>query len=128
MSHGHGHGTPRRDSRRRLYPAPRSGTRADRGYMVVQVVVSLTSGSLALLSDAAHMGTDVLGLGAGAGRGRPGEPPPAASQRTYGNYRLEVLAAVINGLLLFGGAAAYVFVEAIQRIADPPPRSPAFRC
>ncbi|GAY12609.1 cobalt-zinc-cadmium resistance protein CzcD [Pseudonocardia sp. N23] len=117
MSHGHGHGTPGATAGagyiRRLGLA--LGLTA--AYMVVQVVVSLTSGSLALLSDAAHMGTDVLGLGLAlaavvlANR-------PAASQRTYGNYRLEVLAAVINGLLLFG-AAAYVFVEAIQRIADP---------
>lgn len=86
-------------------------------YMVVQIVVGLAAGSLALLSDAAHMGTDVLGLGLALAAvvlaNRPG-----ATQRTFGNYRLEVLAAVINGLLLFA-AAAYVFVEAIRRLAEP---------
>nr|WP_245774004.1 cation diffusion facilitator family transporter [Pseudonocardia ammonioxydans] len=86
-------------------------------YMVVQIVVGISSGSLALLSDAAHMGTDALGLGLALAAvvlaNRPG-----ATQRTFGNYRLEVLAAVINGMLLFA-AAAYVFVEAIQRLADP---------
>lgn len=117
MSHGHSHGTTTASSGagyvRRLGLA--LGLTA--AYMVVQIVVGLASGSLALLSDAAHMGTDVLGLGLAlaavvlANR-------PAATQRTFGNYRLEVLAAVINGLLLFG-AAAYVFIEAIRRIADP---------
>ncbi|MCO5584840.1 hypothetical protein L7F22_038772 [Adiantum nelumboides] len=86
-------------------------------YMLVQIVVGLASGSLALLSDAAHMGTDVLGLGLALAAvvlaNRPG-----ASQRTFGNYRLEVLAAAINGLLLFG-VAAWVLLEAIRRFSDP---------
>ena len=116
MGHGHGHvggATAGAAYMRRLALA--LGLTAT--YMVVQIVVGLTSGSLALLSDAAHMGTDVLGLGLAlaavvlANR-------PSADQRTFGNYRLEVLAAVINGLLLFA-AAAYVFVEAIRRLAEP---------
>ncbi|MBW0103729.1 cation transporter [Pseudonocardia sp. KRD-291] len=86
-------------------------------YMLVQIVVGLASGSLALLSDAAHMGTDVLGLGLALAAvvlaNRPG-----ASQRTFGNYRLEVLAAAINGLLLFG-VAAWVLLEAIRRFSEP---------
>ncbi|MBN9738130.1 cation diffusion facilitator family transporter [Pseudonocardia alni] len=118
MGHGHGHGvggsaTAGSAYTRRLTAA----LLLTGGYMVVQIVVGLGSGSLALLSDAAHMGTDVLGLGLAlaavvlANR-------PSATQRTFGNYRLEVLAAVINGLLLFA-AAAYVFVEAVRRLADP---------
>lgn len=117
MGHGHGHtgggATAGAAYARRLAFA--LGLTAS--YMVVQVVVGLASGSLALLSDAAHMGTDVLGLGLALAAvvlaNRPG-----ADQRTFGNYRLEVLAAVINGLLLFA-AAAYVFVEAIKRLAEP---------
>ena len=113
MGHGHGHGTAGSVHSGRLAWA--LGLTAS--YMVVQVVVGLSSGSLALLSDAAHMGTDVLGLGLALAAvllaNRPG-----ATQRTFGNYRLEVLAAVINGLLLFG-VAAYVFVEAIRRLAEP---------
>lgn len=44
---------------------------------------------------------------------------PRAGQRTYGTYRLEVLAAVVNGLLLFG-VGGYVLIEAVRRFADPP--------
>ena len=59
-------------------------------YMIVEVVGGLATGSLALLSDAAHMGTDVLGLGmALAAIHLASRPAPA--QRTYGTYRLEVL-------------------------------------
>lgn len=88
------------------------------GYMVVEFVVGFASGSLALVSDAAHMGTDVLGLGMAltaimlAARG-------GGSQRTYGWYRLEVLAALANGVLLFA-VAAYVLYEAISRFQNPP--------
>ena len=87
-------------------------------YMVVEFVVGFTVNSLALISDAAHMGTDVIGLGLAlaaitlAAR-------PTTSQRTYGFYRLEVLAALANGVLLFG-VAGYVLFEAIQRFSEPP--------
>ena len=88
-------------------------------FFVVQVVVALTTGSLALLSDAGHMLTDTVGLGlalaaisvaARAGRDRG---------RTYGLYRLEVLAALANAFLLVA-VAVYVLVEAILRIGDHP--------
>ncbi|RFA06448.1 cation transporter [Subtercola boreus] len=87
-------------------------------YMVVEFVVGFSINSLALISDAAHMGTDVLGLGMAltaitlAAR-------PATTQRTYGFYRLEVLAALANGILLFA-VAGYVLYEAIMRFSDPP--------
>ena len=87
-------------------------------YMLAEVVGGLLTGSLALLSDAAHMGTDVVGLGMAlaaihlAGR-------PAPSHRTYGTYRLEVLAALANGVLLFA-VAGYVLFEAYQRLREPP--------
>lgn len=87
-------------------------------YMVVEFVVGFSTGSLALISDAAHMGTDVIALGMSiaaislAAR-------PAAKGRTYGSYRLEVLAALANGLLLFG-VAGFVIVEAVRRFAEPP--------
>jgi len=87
-------------------------------YMVAEVVGGLATGSLALLSDAAHMGTDVLGLGmALAAIHLASRPAPA--QRTYGTYRLEVLAALANGVLLFG-VAGYVLYEAYQRLTEPP--------
>ncbi len=86
--------------------------------MVVEAVAAFRTGSLALLSDAGHMFTDVLGIGMAlaaltATRRRSGDP-----QRTFGLYRLEVLAALANALLL-SGVAVYVLVEAVRRFGDP---------
>lgn len=86
--------------------------------MIVEVVVGLGIGSLALLSDAAHMGTDVLGLGMALAAVTLAQRP-APSHRTWGAYRLEVLAALANGILLFG-VAGYVLYEAWQRWSEPP--------
>ena len=85
---------------------------------MAEVVGGVLTGWLALISDAAHMGTDVLGVGLALAAMHLASRP-AAGQRTYGTYRLEVLAAVINGLLLFG-VAGYVLFEAYRRIQDPP--------
>jgi len=87
-------------------------------YMVVEFVVGFSINSLALISDAAHMGTDVLGLGMALAAITLANRPKT-SQRTYGLYRLEVLAALANGILLFG-VAGYVIYEAIQRFTEPP--------
>lgn len=87
-------------------------------YMVAEIVGGILSGSLALISDAAHMGTDTLGLGMALAAIQLAKRP-AAGGRTYGTYRLEVLAAVANGLLLFG-VAFYVLFEAYRRFQDPP--------
>ncbi|MBM0278481.1 cation diffusion facilitator family transporter [Micromonospora tarensis] len=86
--------------------------------MVIEAVAALHTGSLALLSDAGHMFTDVLGIGMAlaaitATRRAIGDP-----QRTFGLYRLEVLAALANAVLL-SGVAVYVVIEAIRRFGDP---------
>ncbi|KGH48183.1 cation transporter [Modestobacter caceresii] len=85
---------------------------------VLELVGALISGSLALLADAAHMATDALGIGMALGAVTLAQRP-ARGRRTFGWQRMEVLAAVGNGLLLLvvGG---YVLVEAIRRIGDPP--------
>lgn len=88
------------------------------GYMVVELVAGLATGSLALLSDAAHMGTDVLGLGMALAAIVLAQRPPT-DRRTFGHYRLEVLAALANGVLLFG-VAGYVLFEAVRRFSSPP--------
>ncbi|MGC4791255.1 cation diffusion facilitator family transporter [Micromonospora sp. DT178] len=89
------------------------------GLMVVEAVAAFRTGSLALLSDAGHMFTDVLGIGmalaAIAATRRAGADP----QRTFGLYRLEVLAALANAALL-SGVAVYVVIEAVRRFGDPP--------
>ena len=86
--------------------------------MVAEVVAGFASGSLALLADAGHMLTDVAGISLAlfaihmAAR-------PASAERTFGWYRLEILAAVINALLLFG-VAVLILVEAWRRLSGPP--------
>ncbi|MEU4713614.1 cation diffusion facilitator family transporter [Micromonospora purpureochromogenes] len=87
--------------------------------MVVEAVAAFGTGSLALLSDAGHMFTDVLGIGmalAAITATRHGDRDP---QRTFGLYRLEVLAALANAVLL-SGVAIYVLIEAVRRFGDPP--------
>jgi cobalt-zinc-cadmium efflux system protein len=87
-------------------------------FAVAEFVVGVSVNSLALISDAAHMGTDVLGLGmalAAISLARRS----TTEQRTFGLYRLEVLAALANGILLFG-VAGYVIWEAVRRISEPP--------
>jgi len=86
-------------------------------YMVVEAVVAVATGSLALLSDAGHMLTDVVGLGLALAAIQVAQSRRAPSQ-TYGLYRLEVLAALANAVLLFL-VAAYVLVEAWGRFSDP---------
>src|SRR5512143_454803 len=88
-------------------------------FMVVEAVGGWLSGSLALLADAGHMLTDVGALGltlltAWIAR------RPANQTKTYGYLRWEILAALVNGALLFG-IAAFVVYEAIQRISHPEP-------
>jgi cobalt-zinc-cadmium efflux system protein len=87
--------------------------------MVVEVVGGLASDSLALLSDAGHMLTDVLGLGMALAAIQLATRGSDRAHQTFGLYRLEILAALANAVLLVG-VAAYVLVEAIGRFDDPP--------
>jgi len=89
------------------------------GFMVVQVVVGLAANSLALLSDAGHMATDALGLAMALAAIAAANRATHAQHRTFGLYRLEILAALANAVLLFG-VAGYVLIEAIRRLDDQP--------
>jgi cobalt-zinc-cadmium efflux system protein len=88
-------------------------------FMFVEAVGGWISGSLALLADAGHMLTDAGALGLSLFSAwialRPASP-----SKTYGYQRWEILAALINGAALFG-IAAWVILEAIQRIQHPQP-------
>jgi cobalt-zinc-cadmium efflux system protein len=86
---------------------------------VVEVVAGFVTNSLALLSDAGHMLTDVGGLGMALAAIHVADRSPREHQRTYGLYRLEILAALANALLLFG-VAVYVVWEAVRRWGDAP--------
>ena len=88
-------------------------------FVVVQIVVGLVSHSLAVLSDAGHMATDALGMGMSLAAIHVASKGSVRTHRTFGWYRLEILAALFNAALLFG-VAAYVVVEAIHRVRHAP--------
>ena len=88
-------------------------------YLVAEVVGAFVFNSLALLSDAAHMMTDVAALAIALVAIRVGQRP-ADDKRTFGYKRFEILAAAFNALLLFA-VAIYVLIEAVQRFRDPEP-------
>jgi cobalt-zinc-cadmium efflux system protein len=117
MGHDHGHVDLRAGARHagRLWWSFGLVT----GFLVVQVVVGLAANSLALLSDAGHMATDALGLGMALAAITAASRANQAQHRTFGLYRLEILAALANAMLLFG-VAGYVLVEAARRLDDPP--------
>jgi cation diffusion facilitator family transporter len=86
--------------------------------LVAEIVGGVASGSLALLADAGHVATDVIGIGLALAAVTLAQRP-ARGRRTFGWQRAEILAAVVNGLLLFG-VAAFVAVQAVRRIGQPP--------
>lgn len=88
------------------------------GFMVVEFIVGFAIGSLALVSDAAHMATDVIGLAMALAAITLGARSKNR-QRSFGLYRLEVLAALANGVLLFG-VAGWVVYQAVSRFIAPP--------
>jgi len=87
--------------------------------LVAEVVGGWLSGSLALLADAGHMLTDVAALALALLAIRFAERP-ATPERTYGYYRLEILAALTNGVVLIV-ISLYIVYEAYQRFRNPPP-------
>ena len=86
---------------------------------VVEAIGGWLTGSLALLSDAGHMWTDVSALGLAllaawwAGR-------PANRKRTYGYVRLEILSALVNGVMLLA-ITVFIVIEALERLKRPTP-------
>lgn len=88
------------------------------GFMVVEAVAGILTDSLALLSDAGHMATDAIGLGMALAAMVAADRTGGGAHRTFGLYRLEILAALANAVLLFG-VAGYVIFESIARIREP---------
>lgn len=87
-------------------------------YFLVEVVGGLVTNSLALLADAAHMLTDVGGLGLALFAAWMSSKP-ATPGRTYGYYRVEILAALANAVVLFL-MAFFILYEAYRRFREPP--------
>jgi cobalt-zinc-cadmium efflux system protein len=116
--HGHDHGHHRHDhaagaSARSL----RIALALSGSVLGIELAGAFLYNSLALLSDAAHMLTDVAALLIALMAVRIGTKAPD-DKRTFGYKRLEILAAAFNALLLFA-AAAYVLVQAIGRFRTP---------
>ena len=122
-SHGHAHGHTHgpASARAGARHAKRLGIAfgLTAGLFVVEAVAGLVTGSLALLSDAGHMLTDVVGLGMALAAIHLASRASTDRGRSFGLYRLEILAALVNAALLMG-VAGYVLVEAVSRIGDPP--------
>jgi cobalt-zinc-cadmium efflux system protein len=87
--------------------------------VLVQGAAALLLDSLALLSDTGHVLTDALGVGMALAAIRIADHAHARPHRTFGLYRLEILAALVNAVLLIG-VAVYVLVDAFRRVGDPP--------
>ncbi len=88
-------------------------------FMLAEATAGLLTNSLALLSDAGHMATDALGLGMALAAIIAADRARAGDHRTFGLYRVEILAALANSVLLLG-VAGYVLYEAASRFQSPP--------
>jgi cobalt-zinc-cadmium efflux system protein len=113
MGHRHTH-TPAGRNKKRLTIVLVLTT----SYLVAEVVGGLLTGSLALLADAGHMLADVAGLALALLAIRFAERP-ATPERSYGFYRVEILAALTNGVVLIG-ISLYILYEAYERFRNPP--------
>jgi len=108
MGHGHNHGK-----------AFAVSVALNMGFVVVEVAYGMISGSVALVADAAHNLSDVLGLLLAWGAMRLAMRPPTHT-RTYGWRKSTVLAAFLNALLILGAAGGVTW-EAIGRIGSDRP-------
>ncbi|MEV0945413.1 cation diffusion facilitator family transporter [Rhodococcus sp. NPDC049939] len=88
-------------------------------FLILEASVGLIINSLALIADAGHMLTDVVGMSMGLVALLLARRGSTAAARTFGWHRAEVLTAMLNAALLLG-VAAWVFYEAITRIGDAP--------
>ena len=115
MGHDHSHATGRAADRARL----RLVLAITAVVLVVELVGAWVAGSLALLADAGHMATDlsaiVLALGASYVATRPAGP-----RSTFGWHRAEILAALLNALVLLG-VCGYLAYAGVARLIDPEP-------
>lgn len=112
MGSGHQHGAGNTNTRALGIALGLTGT-----FLIVEVVAGLLTGSLALISDAAHMLTDTAGLAIALAGVKIGEKA-ADSRRTFGYKRFEILAAAFNAVLLLL-VGVYILYEGYQRLTKP---------
>jgi cobalt-zinc-cadmium efflux system protein len=114
-AHGHDRTTAASRSRAALV----STLALTAGFLLVELAAGLWTGSLALVADAVHMLTDAGALGLALFASWIAERPPTPA-KTYGYYRAEILAALVNAVILLIVAAAILY-EAWRRVLAPPP-------
>lgn len=112
---GNGHGHAPKD----FGAAFAIGTALNLGFVAVEGAAGLLTGSMALLADAGHNLSDVLGLLIAWGGAELAKRPPSR-RFTYGLRGSSILAALANALLLLVAVGAIAW-EAARRLADPPP-------
>ncbi len=112
--HSHTHGITATGRHRRALTAVLALTTL---VAVAEIAGGIVTGSLVLLADAAHMTADAAGVGLSL-LAAYFATRPATARRTFGYARAEILAAVVNAVLLFG-MAAFIFIEAIRRLMAP---------
>jgi cobalt-zinc-cadmium efflux system protein len=117
--HGHDHATPKGRAGARYAGRLRVAFVLAAAFLVVEAVTAFLAGSLALLSDAAHLLTDAVGIGMALAAIRLADRAGGDRSRTFGLYRLEILAALANAVLLFV-VTGYVLVEAVLRLDSEP--------
>jgi cobalt-zinc-cadmium efflux system protein len=115
--HGHDHGDALRRTAARNVGRLWIGLALTLGFVVVEAVTAFVAGSLALLSDAAHMLTDGVAIALALGAIVVANRAKREGPRTFGLFRLEILASLLNAVLTFG-VAIYVLVEAALRLAE----------
>ncbi len=113
MTHGHDHASPN------FSRAFAIGVALNLAFVIVEVVAGVATGSLALVADAGHNFSDVLGLLLAWGASHLGKRRPTA-RRTYGLRRSSILAALLNAALLLIAVGAIAW-EAIRRFSRPEP-------
>ncbi|MBC2683140.1 cation transporter [Bacillus toyonensis] len=111
MGHSHGHGHSK--NKKALLLAFLLTT----SFMVAEVIGGFVTNSLALLSDAGHMLSDAVSLALSLLAFKLGEKA-ATTAKTYGYKRVEMLAALCNGVVLIV-ISIYIFIEAIRRFKEP---------
>ena len=114
MGAGHSHDTGEATPRNRLLIA----FSITASVFVIEVIGAVITGSLALLVDAAHMLTDVIGLAMAVTAAHLMNRPPS-DRYTFGLRRAEVLAALAQAALLLG-VGIFALVEGVRRLFEPP--------
>ena len=117
MDHGHSHGH-RHDRSQSAGGCLKAALTITATFLLAEFAGALYTNSLALLADAGHMLTDVAALSLSLFAMRFSSRR-ATPRKTYGFYRVEILAALLNGVFLIL-VAIYIFYEAYQRFSNPP--------